>query len=418
MILSRDRLALPRRRWLLSAAALPAALLLPGCARRPGGVGSLQAGRAGARAGAAPPAAGRRADRATSGGTTSIQTPVVSPDGTLIAACEAPDRSQLDLAGTAAAAVGHEHRGDRAPAEPSRHQAAGLAPNGSRLAVGDALHVAEVDVEGTLLRNLVGNADPRGTAARILDVAYSPDGSLLAASASDGAVRLYSTSTDSCTGTGPRPGRLAGRGPWRSRPTAPASPSAASLLTDADEGGRPTGLWDRTAAGGGPRRCRDGARARVRLGTAHWSKCLTTHPRSPCTRTDRRHGPAGGRGTVQGSGRRHGDPGSQCSVRRAPSSCGIVTATSRRRSRCRFWRICWSPDEATLYTLSESEDLGVGRDCSGGSSSCRGPDGPGRRAGEAEHGERSPSPSPRSAHNVPRHDDQPRSRARTTAHVG
>ena len=35
MILSRDRLALPRRRWLLGVAALPAALLLPGCGSSP-----------------------------------------------------------------------------------------------------------------------------------------------------------------------------------------------------------------------------------------------------------------------------------------------------------------------------------------------------------------------------------------------
>ena len=96
MILSRDRLALPRRRWLLGAAALPAALLLPGCGSSPE-VGSCLGPDEevpepepprrprGARARIAPPSEEHYFE---------IQTPVVSPDGTLIAACEAPDRSQ------------------------------------------------------------------------------------------------------------------------------------------------------------------------------------------------------------------------------------------------------------------------------------------------------------------------------------
>src|SRR5690606_25246116 len=173
------------------------------------------------------------------------QSPAVSPDGTLIAACEAPDRYQLDLADTHGVLLWDTRTGEIVRRlKPRAIGPLAWHPNGSRLAVGDALHVAEVDVEGALLRNLVGNADPRGTAARILDVAYSPDGWLLAASATDGAVRLYSTIGDSCTGT-----RVLSPGRRRQRSVA-FSPDGSRLAAggvgrwDVDEGGKPTGLWD------------------------------------------------------------------------------------------------------------------------------------------------------------------------------
>ena len=247
MTLPHDVHSLPRRRWLLGAAALPAALLLPGCGSSPE-VGSCLGPDEevpepepprrprGARARIVPPSEEHYFE---------IQTPVVSPDGALIAACEAPDRYQLDLADTHGVLLWDTRTG--AIVRRLKPRAIGpLAwhPNGSRLAVGDALHVAEVDVEGSLLRYLVGNAEPRGTAARILDVAYSPDGSLLAASASDGAVRLYSTSGDSCTGT-----RVFSPGARR-QSTVAFSPDGARLAvggverSDVDEGGKPTGLWD------------------------------------------------------------------------------------------------------------------------------------------------------------------------------
>jgi len=88
MILSSNRLALPRRRWLLGAAALPAALLLPGCGSSPE-VGSCLGPDEevpepepprlprGARVRPKMPREGRYFED---------QSPAVSPDGTLIAA--------------------------------------------------------------------------------------------------------------------------------------------------------------------------------------------------------------------------------------------------------------------------------------------------------------------------------------------
>lgn len=364
MILSRDRLALPRRRWLLGVAALPAALLLPGCGSSPE-VGSCLGPDEevpepepprlprGARVRPKMPREGRYFED---------QSPAVSPDGTLIAVCEAPDRSQLDLADTHGVLLWDTRTGEIVRRlKPRAIGPLAWHPNGSRLAVGDALHVAEVDAEGTLLRNLVGNADPRGTAARILDVAYSPDGSLLAASASDGAVRLYSTSAGSCTGT-----RVFSPGPRRQRNVA-FSPDGTRLavggvaLTDADEGGKPTGLWDPHS--GRREEVLDGVDGVV-LGLGYSGdgsliqvlddpSSLTVHAPDGSTSTGPPVDAARFRDLAVGTGTR-------VAVLSASGTLQLWDRGSDEQEtleRSLLERICWSPDEATLYTLSESEGI-------------------------------------------------------------
>lgn len=363
MMFSAESHTLPRRRWLLGAAALPAALL-PGCGSSPK-VGSCLGPDEevpepeprrlprGARALYPQPRAGHYFED---------QSPVVSPDGTLIAACEAPDRSQLDLADTHGVLLWDTRTGEIVRRlKPRAIGPLAWHPNGSRLAVGDALHVAEVDVEGTLLRNLVGNADPRGTAARILDVAYSPDGSLLAVSASDGAVRLYSTSTDSCTGT-----RVLTPGTRRQK-TVAFSPDGTRLavggvaLTDADEGGKPTGLWDPHS--GRREEALDGVDGVV-LGLGYSGDGTLVQvlddPSSLAV-----HAPDGSTST--------GPPVDAARFRDLAVGTGSRVAVLSASGTLRLWdrdsddqetlemslleRICWSPDEATLYTLSESEGI-------------------------------------------------------------
>lgn len=364
MTLPHDVHSLPRRRWLLGAAAVPAALLLPGCGSSPE-VGSCLGPDEevpepepprrprGARARIAPPSEEHYFE---------IQTPVVSPDGTLIAACEAPDRSQLDLADTHGVLLWDTRTGEIVRRlKPRAIGPLAWHPNGSRLAVGDALHVAEVDVEGSLLRNLVGNAEPRGTAARILDVAYSPDGSLLAASASDGAVRLYSTSADSCTGT-----RVFSPGPRRQRNVA-FSPDGARLAvggverSDVDEGGKPTGLWDPRS--GRREEVLDGVDGVV-LGLGYSGdgslvqvlddpSSLAVHAPDGSTSTGPPVDAARFRDLAVGTG-------SRVAVLSASGTLQLWDRGSDEQETLEMSlleRICWSPDEATLYTLSESEGI-------------------------------------------------------------
>ena len=202
MILSRRRLALPRRRWLLGAAALPAALLLPSCGSSPE-VGSCLGPDEevpepepprlprGARVRPKMPREGRYFED---------QSPAVSPDGTLIAACEAPDRYQLDLADTHGVLLWDTRTGE----------------------IVRRLKPRAIGPLAWAMRSLVGL--PRGSStsptART-DRCWRPR----RATARSGCTRPPRTAAPA---PGPSRRGPVGRGPWSSRPTAAALPRAAS----------------------------------------------------------------------------------------------------------------------------------------------------------------------------------------------
>ena len=198
---------LPRRSWLLGAAVLPGALMLSGCdggipflrRRDPGSCltaseeipeEALEAVPPGIMPSPAEPSADRRF---SSSGF------AVSPDGTLLAACETYDRVALDLADTFGVIIWDTASGDvvrRISA--SAWGPIAWHPDGTRLAIGDARHIAIVDVEGELLWNLLGHELPEHRMASIQDVAFNEDGTQLASSSTDESIRLWDVTGEQC----------------------------------------------------------------------------------------------------------------------------------------------------------------------------------------------------------------------------
>lgn len=206
----RDRAGrLPRRRWLLGAAALPGALALAGC----GGIDLpfLPGPRApGACLGPseelpeevhetipedmivdpAPPAEDRRFTTAGF---------ALSPDGSMLAACESSDRVRLELEEEFGIILWDTATGEvlRRISPPTLGVIA-WHPDGTRLAIGASRHISLVDLEGDLQWNLIGHELPEDSTANITALAFSPDGSQLASSSSDGSVRLWDVEGDAC----------------------------------------------------------------------------------------------------------------------------------------------------------------------------------------------------------------------------
>ncbi|GAB2539208.1 WD40 repeat domain-containing protein [Brachybacterium huguangmaarense] len=245
---------IPRRRWLVGAAAIPGALMATGCdLRLPGLPGRGDRGRClgpdeeipeselethpdGMIVDPAPPDTEHRFGPGT---------PALSPDGSMLAGCETDDLAQLGVAETAGVILWDTATGAvvRRITPPARGTIA-WHPDGTRLAIGDGRIIAIVDLEGNVERILPGHRLPDSDIASIRALAYSPDGSRLASSATDGTVRLWATGEDDC-GTvhvlepGPRNGSAIAYSPDG---TVLAIGGASS--SSADDPGNPPELWD------------------------------------------------------------------------------------------------------------------------------------------------------------------------------
>lgn len=196
---------LPRRRWLLGAAALPAALTLPACGNGIPFSGTPEPGSCLSPSEDIPEderetlpdgARGRRAQPSrdnwflTSGF-------AVSPDGTMLAACEYPDRYQLGLAESYGVIIWDTGTGEVVRRFSSTARGAiAWRPEGTSLAIADARHLAIMTPEGELLWHLIGHELPRRGLARIREVAFSPDGSQVASLSTDETVRLWAPGDD------------------------------------------------------------------------------------------------------------------------------------------------------------------------------------------------------------------------------
>lgn len=246
----------PSRRMLLGASVMPAALALAGCGRLDGIPflgGSRDPGSClgpseelpeevhdtipdGVIVDPAPPEPDTRFRSSTL---------AISPDGSMLAACETYDRVRLELADSSGVilwdtATGAVLRRITPPAS----RVIAWHPDGTRLAIGSGRHISIVDLEGNLQWNLIGHELPRSDTATIRDLAYSPDGTQLASSSSDRTVRLWDVEGDSCGA-----GHILKPGP-RSNAALSYSPDGAVLAvgstssSTAGDDDNPAELWD------------------------------------------------------------------------------------------------------------------------------------------------------------------------------
>ena len=356
--------ALPRRRWLLGASALPAALMLPGC-------GSIPFLGARHEPGSCLPPSEELPDEVHKTRPEGIRGRfmepsahkrflpaglAVSPDGTLLAACESYDRWALDLADSYGVilwdtASGEVVRRISAPAQ----GAIAWHPDGTRLAIADGRHITIVDVEGELQWNLIGHELPRGRVANVLDVAYSPEGAQLASTSTDGTVRLWDMSGQQCAaGHILTPGR-------RSEARVSYSPDGSVLAVGATatwgegDADNPPELWD--PASGDDRTVRGDVHGVV-FGIGHsgdGSLLALTHGPDSLTVIDPDGTMSEGPVTAStrfaelavGSGSRvaiHSGEGELLIWDRATGEEMLLEDVS-------LDSMCWSPDESVLYAL-------------------------------------------------------------------
>lgn len=115
--------------------------------------------------------------------------PTISPDGTLVAAT---GRDGLTMWDTTSGQVVRQASAARAGAPMAWH------PDGAWLALSGGRHISLVNADGTLRGTLIGHELPKSDVAGMYDLAFSPDGTRLASSHSDGTIRLWDVSAESC----------------------------------------------------------------------------------------------------------------------------------------------------------------------------------------------------------------------------
>ncbi|MCL6422476.1 hypothetical protein Bequi_03595 [Brachybacterium sp. JHP9] len=114
--------------------------------------------------------------------------PIVSPDGSLVAAT---GRDGLTIWDTASGQVVRQ-AAVRGGAPMAWH------PDGTMLALSGGRYISLVNVDGTLRGTLIGHEMPASGSAGMYDLAFRPDGARLASSHSDGTIRFWDVSADSC----------------------------------------------------------------------------------------------------------------------------------------------------------------------------------------------------------------------------
>lgn len=123
----------------------------------------------------------------------------LSPDGRFAVANESPDWALLGRSDSWGSTVWDTGTGEIVRRLANRLTGAiAWHPSEDLIAVGGSTTVVITDPEGSVSWTLSGHSAPRSGVALIRDLAFSPDGSMLASLSSDGTVGVWSLATGAC----------------------------------------------------------------------------------------------------------------------------------------------------------------------------------------------------------------------------